>query len=207
MVTDYIESRPGLKSPGLLLRVLGCCLLLLMALMVTGCDFAKDSHAEKYKDESAVAKFLKKNYFEVQTEPIQFRDFEYTLLDGRREMLSSNRGKVVFLNFWAIWCYPCRKEMPDLEVMAKGLKNEPFRILAVNFGDTEEQVRRFADRFKYHFDIAMDMDKSIASALAVSGLPTTMIIDKQGRLLARLVGPANWKNEEFRYLFQALSRK
>jgi len=180
------------------------CLAVILT-MLAGCDAEQRAPLDRYQSKTAVAEFLRRNYFEVEAEPVPLEDFTYLLLDGRREMLSANRGKLVFLNFWATWCYPCRKEMPDMEVLADSLKKAPFRMLAVNFGDETEQVRRFVERHRYTFDILIDQDKSIASRLAVQGLPTTVIIDGKGRVLARLIGPANWKDEEFKHVFEALS--
>ena len=180
---------------------------LVFALLVSGCDQGSRSSDRQFESDADILGFLKANYFEVPDTPIQLDDFEYTLLDGNKELFSSNRGKLVFLNFWAIWCYPCRKEMPDMQVLAKELEGEPFRMLAINYGEESTKVSRFAEKQNYLFDIVLDNDKSISSKLFVTGLPTTLILDTRGRFLGRLVGPADWKKDKFLEFFRALSRK
>ncbi len=194
-------------------EMIGCfrlkSVLVLMVLLsiILGCDKAPDLKSGDFDSDEKVGEFLKEQFFEIPAEPISVGDFEYTLLDGSKEHLSSNLGKLVFLNFWATWCYPCRKEMPDMQILADQLKGESFRILAVNYGDDKGQIEQFIQKYSYSFEIVTDNDKSISSKLSVRGLPTTLIIDKKGRFLGRLVGPANWKKSEFLTFFKLLSRK
>jgi len=181
--------------------------LILLVLFSFGCDHFSASEAEKIPSDEELSRFLKEQYFEVPDEPLEITDFEYFLLNGERQQLSSNRGKVVFLNFWATWCYPCQKEMPDMQQLAEQLKDEPFRILAVNYGEELDRVERFVDKFSYSFDIVMDKEKMISSQLAVKGLPTTLIIDRQGRLIGKLMGPAKWSRKAYKDFFKSLTRK
>lgn len=190
---EVLQTRPA---------ALGITALMILLLMLSGCEESPESIAAKYRSDEQVLSFLKEQYFDVPEKPIALSDFDYTLLDGKKERLSSNRGKLVFLNFWATWCYPCRKEMPDMEALASEMKGEPFRILAVNYGDEPEKVKRFADQYKYRFDIVTDNKKVIATSLSVKGLPTTLIIDTRGRFLGRLIGPADWKKESFIRFFK-----
>jgi thiol-disulfide isomerase/thioredoxin len=181
--------------------------LILLVLFSFGCDQHSASEIEKIPSDEELSRFLKEQYFEVPDEPLLIADFEYSLLNGEQERLSSNRGKIVFLNFWATWCYPCQKEMPDMQQLADQLKDEPFRILAVNYGEELDRVERFADKFHYSFDIIMDKEKAISAQLAVKGLPTTLIIDRQGRLMGKLMGPANWSRKAYKDFFKSLTRK
>lgn len=189
------------------LRMIPAALLMGLIVLAAGCESSLDAAADKFGSDEAIAVFLKEQYFEVPEKPIAIGEFEYTLLDGSRERMSANKGKVIFLNFWATWCFPCRKEMPDMQQLTDLLEGESFRMLAVNYGDETAKIERFVNKYGYSFDIVQDKDRSISSLLSVKGLPTTLIIDGKGRYLGRLIGPANWKKDEFLNFFRALSRK
>ncbi|OGH03198.1 MAG: hypothetical protein A2600_08425 [Candidatus Lambdaproteobacteria bacterium RIFOXYD1_FULL_56_27] len=124
-------------------------------------------------------------------------DFEYKLLGGPTEKLSDNRGKFVFLNFWATWCYPCKQEMPDIEKLLAHMQGKPFRVLAVSVGEGAEKVAPFKRDFPYSFDFVLDGDAKISDLYKVRMLPTTLLIDPQGRIIAKAVGPRQWAAEEF----------
>ncbi len=181
--------------------------LILLALFSFGCDQYSASESKKIPSDEELSRFLKEQYFEVPDKPVVIADFKYSLLNGEEERLSSNHGKVVFLNFWATWCYPCQKEMPDMQQLAEELKDEPFRILAVNYGEELDRVERFVDKFSYSFDMVLDKEKAISSQLAVKGLPTTLIIDQQGRLMGKLMGPAKWSRKAYKDFFKSLTQK
>lgn len=182
-------------------------LLMLIIAVGTACEQDIDALTNIYRSDKAVADYLKSWHFDVPAEPSPVFDFEYTLLNGNTERLSVNRGKVVFLNFWATWCYPCRKEMPSLQYLRNEMKGESFRLLAVNYGDSPDRIMKFTEDSTYSFDIILDKDKAISNRLSIKGLPTTMIIDQSGRLLGRLIGPADWEDEAFIRFCKALSRK
>ena len=124
-------------------------------------------------------------------------DFSYQLTTGKTEKLSDNRGQVVFLNFWATWCYPCKKEMPDVERLQTLFKGKKFRVLAVSAGEGPSKVKPFLKRYPYQFDFAYDPDSTISGLYQVSMLPTTLIIGPDGTILARAVGPRKWDAKDF----------
>ena len=87
------------------------------------------------------------------------------------------------------------------------MKGEHFRILAVNYGENSDKVNRFIQKLHYTFDVVTDTDKKISGKLNIKGLPTTVVIDKKGRILGKLVGPTNWSKKAFLKFFKTLSRK
>ncbi len=188
------------------LSVLCAVLFLMISVIIFGCNREPAQEPATNLSIENVTQFLEGQYFEVPEGQELLEDFEYVLLNGSKESFSSNRGKVILLNFWATWCYPCKKEMPDMQALMDELKGKPFRILAVNYGENSEKVNRFIQKFNYSFDVVMDTDKTISSRLKIKGLPTTVLIDKNGRILGKLLGPANWSKNKFLEFFKTLSQ-
>jgi len=107
-------------------------------------------------------------------------------MDGKTVDLAAYRGKVVLVNFWATWCPPCRKEFPSLGRVRKLFKPLEFEVIAVNVGEDLETVFSFAG--SPDFPVLFDRDSQAMARWPVKGLPTTMVIDRQGRLALRAVG-------------------
>jgi len=127
--------------------------------------------------------------FEVKART-QAADFFLEDMDGKKRRLSDLRGKVVLVNFWATWCPPCRREMPSIERLSQILKGADFEILAINVAENLDTVFSFAGTLEPipTFPIVFDTDSSVLNAWPVMGLPTTFILDKQGRITYRAVG-------------------
>ena len=106
-------------------------------------------------------------------------------------------GEVIFLNFWATWCMPCKKEMPDMEELATIMSRHQFRIVAISVGESPAKVENFLAQFPYSFEIGLDPKSKVAKSFGLDALPTTMVIDGQGRLRALAVGPRAWRNDKF----------
>lgn len=117
--------------------------------------------------------------------------WKLTTLDGAEISGESLRGKVVVLNFWATWCPPCRKEIPDFVDLQREWGERGLVFIGVSMDHQGEAVvRAFADQYGINYPVAMG-DQRIAEAFGgVEGLPTTFIIDRQGGIVARQVGYA-----------------
>jgi thiol-disulfide isomerase/thioredoxin len=126
--------------------------------------------------------------------------------EGRTLTLEDFRGKVVLLNVWATWCVPCREEMPTLDALQARLGGDAFRVVALSIDRAGLlPVRRFYDEIGIrHLPIYLAEDLRTMFALAVLGLPTTILIDRQGRELARLSGPAEWDSPEAVAFFETV---
>jgi thiol-disulfide isomerase/thioredoxin len=122
--------------------------------------------------------------------PAQAPDFVLEDMDGGRHALSQYRGKVVLLNLWATWCPPCREEMPSLERLYRRLQAEGFQVLAVNQWESPDHVFSYLGQLEVHpsFPVLFDRDSRVAEALRVKGLPTSFLLDRQGRIAYRAVG-------------------
>jgi thiol-disulfide isomerase/thioredoxin len=132
--------------------------------------------------------------FVVSDVPAPVPQVRFTDGDGRPHALADFRGKVVLLNVWATWCLPCRKEMPTLDRLQAALGGQNFAVVALSIDrQGAEAVRRFYSEIGVR-NLAVHVDASgqALSALAALGLPTTILIDAEGRELGRLMGPAEW---------------
>lgn len=118
--------------------------------------------------------------------------------EGRSVSLAVFRGRVVIVNFWATWCIPCVREMADLDRLQAAVGGEGATVLALSQDrDGIEVVRPFYEKLGLkQLGIYLDPKGAVAREFAVSGLPVTVIIDRQGREVGRLTGPAKWDSSE-----------
>lgn len=115
--------------------------------------------------------------------------FTTTLDDGTTASLADLRGQVVLVNFWATWCGPCRTEMPAFESVYQTRGDEGFTILAVNNRENRAEIAEFRDEIDVTFPMALDESGDIQDLFAVRQYPTSLLIDRDGVILTRHVGP------------------
>lgn len=111
-------------------------------------------------------------------------NFTLTDLDGRQWTLRDLRGKVVLVNFWATWCPPCRKEMPDLNALYKEFKGKGFVVLAIS-DEKPATVRSFLAKHKVKYPILIDPGDKVHKEFAVDGIPKSYLYDRDGKLVAQ----------------------
>ncbi|WP_205853833.1 redoxin domain-containing protein [Planococcus maitriensis] len=119
-------------------------------------------------------------------------DFELTTLKGEEMRLSDYRGKAVILNFWATWCPPCRAEMPHMQTFYEKQQDNDVEVVAVNLTTEDRgmaEIENFVEEFGLSFPIPMDVDGDIGALYQAFSIPTSYIIDKEGRVLHKIVGP------------------
>lgn len=135
----------------------------------------------------------------IHREPRTLPDVAFTDGDGRSVRLSTFRGKVILLNVWATWCPPCRKEMPALDRLESKLGGTDFQVIALSVDrDGLNAVGAFyrqagITRLRKY----VDTSGQVMSELAVSAIPTTLLIDRNGREIGRKVGPAAWDSPAY----------
>lgn len=117
-------------------------------------------------------------------------------LDGQAVTLAQHRGKVVFLNLWTTWCPPCREEMPAMQRLAKKLEGEGFVMLAVSEDDSADKVKAFAQEMNLDFPLLIDSTGTVGRSYGITGYPETFIIDRNGKQVARFIGPRDWSDPQ-----------
>ncbi len=141
-------------------------------------------------------------------EELKAPSFSLKDLDGREVKLEDHRGKIVFINFWATWCPPCRDEMPSMEKLYTEFKGRDFIILAVDIQESAKKVRAFKEKFKLNFPILLDSDGRVGSEYGVISIPTTYLIDRKGYVIGGALGARNWASKEaFELIDQLLVSK
>lgn len=126
-------------------------------------------------------------------------EFELPRLDATDASLalSSFSGRVVLVNFWASWCEPCEREMPAMERLYNALPREDFELLAVAIDDKKADVRTFQDRYRLSFPILLDLDQTTYASYQTMGVPESILVDQEGRIVERYVGPREWDADEY----------
>ena len=123
-------------------------------------------------------------------------DFSTESLDGQKVALSDFRGKVVFLNFWATWCDPCKAEVKDIDTLWDTLKDEDFALMAVDLREDKRKIKSVMKQRGIDFPVYLDPRGKIASSYRIGGIPTTFIINPDGKVVGRAVGPRDWGSKE-----------
>jgi peroxiredoxin len=120
-------------------------------------------------------------------------DFTFPGLDGKMVSLSDYRGKVVLVNIWATWCPPCVEEMPSMEKLYQKLKGKDFEILAVSIDSLGvKAVAPFMKKHKLTFPALIDSAGTLRTSYRTTGIPESFIIDKDGILVEKIIGPRDW---------------
>jgi peroxiredoxin len=117
------------------------------------------------------------------------------LIDSNQNTLklSELKGSVVFINFWATWCEPCIDELPSIEILFRHFAHNPrFQVITVLFKDDRQKALRFMKENGYTFPVYINPDGSAAKKFKITGVPETFIIDKQGVLREKIIGPEQW---------------
>jgi peroxiredoxin len=124
--------------------------------------------------------------------PQAAKDFSVQSPDGRTIRLTDYRGKVVFLNFWATWCPPCREEMPAMERLYQKYRDRGLVVLAVSVDHDPALVQPFAKKHKFSFPIGHDPQMALAERYGVRALPSSFFLDRRGQVVALAIGPREW---------------
>ena len=119
-------------------------------------------------------------------------DFRLTDRQGKTWNLDDLKGKVVFINFWATWCAPCREEMPSMQRLGKSMPPDQFVMLTILNKDEPKNADSYAEKTNLTLPILVDSDNKASQAYGLTGVPETFIIDKQGVLREKFIGPVPW---------------
>lgn len=127
---------------------------------------------------------------------------------GKTDNLSELKGSVVFINFWATWCEPCREEMPSIQKLYNQFKNEKgFRMITILVKDDYQKALAYLKENNYGFPVLMDNNGKTAASYGITGVPETYIVDKNGILKEKIIGPADWSSPQAVSLISNLIRQ
>ncbi|HUW69730.1 MAG TPA: TlpA disulfide reductase family protein [bacterium] len=145
--------------------------------------------------------------FYVFPAPEPIPSFSVKTLKGADATLATLSGKVVLLNFWATWCPPCKMEMPSIQVLHEKMKGASFEIMAISVSEKPATVTDFLKNNPYTYPMYLDENGSASAPFASRGIPTTFILDKQGRAIAGIVGSRSYDGPEVLTLFKELAER
>ncbi len=131
--------------------------------------------------------------------------FDLKTPDGSRVRLSDFRGKPLVVNFWSTWCPPCRAEMPSFQRAWEQLEHEGIGVIAINVGEDAQTIAEFTKKTPVTFPLPMDLDSQVIATWQVRGLPTTFVVDSQGRLAYVATGEREWDDPRLLALVRALA--
>ena len=164
MTTSY---RLQLKQQSLIvfvLMILACCLAVAKA----------EQQVNKIRYVQSVSGF---NLQDMQGDSHQLRDYA---------------GKTVIVNFWAVWCAPCRKEIPAMNRALAIFKDENITMLGINVGDPQKTIEAFSENHPMDFTVLMDKNGAVSQHWQVAGFPTTFIVNPEGKVVHQFVGGREW---------------
>jgi len=139
-------------------------------------------------------------------QPKLAEDFTLKKPDGAIFRLSEHRGKVVFINFWATWCPPCREEMPAMERLFRQSQKDSLVMLAVSVDADPTVVTQFLKEQRFTFAVGLDPKMELANTYGVRALPASFLVDRQGYLATLALGPRSWDTRAARALVEGMSR-
>jgi peroxiredoxin len=135
-------------------------------------------------------------------------DFTFPGLDGKMVSLSDYRGHIVLVNVWATWCPPCVDEMPSMERLYKELKGENFEILAISIDALgTKAVAPFMKKYNLSFPALMNPGGTIKTLYQTTGVPESFIVNQEGILINKIIGPRDWAAPEIIGFFRDLLQK
>lgn len=179
--------------------------ILVLLLPLAGLILSREGFPHRQKTPAITEdELLKKLSIEKFEKKTSAPDFTLKDLQGNRISLRDLRGKVIFLNFWATWCPPCRLEMPTMEELHKEFGSQGLVILAVNHREDAEEIKPFYGQHQLTFTALLDEEGKVFDLYSAWSLPTTFLINRSGEIVGRVVGYRDWHSEQARSFFRQL---
>lgn len=129
--------------------------------------------------------------------PFPAPGFDLATLTDEQASLEDQQGKYILLNFWATWCPPCLEEMPSMEVIHNRYKDRGFSVLAISSDEGgKADIEPFIEKLGVTFPILIDADKAVSSIYGAANLPLSLILNREGQVIAGAEGERDWASEE-----------
>ncbi len=133
-------------------------------------------------------------------------EFKLPDMDGEMVSLSDYKGKTVIINFWATWCPPCRDELPSMNRAWQKVKDKNISMIAINVGEDEDTIFSFMGDYPIDFQVLLDQSGEVISQWPIKGLPTTFVVDPEGRLFYRAIGGREWDSDSLLKMVKAIQK-
>ncbi|MBI2209142.1 MAG: TlpA family protein disulfide reductase, partial [Deltaproteobacteria bacterium] len=167
-----------------------------LALCLLALGDSLEGFFHRKREPSGGEDYFKKLGIEKPEKKILAPDFTLEDLSGKRISLKGLKGKVVFLNFWATWCIPCRQEMPTMEKLHRELKGHGLEVVAINFRESRKEVRNFFDELGLTFTALLDKDGKVFEEYGAWSLPLSYFINRRGEFVGKAIGYRKWDGPE-----------
>lgn len=172
------------------MKKLTCLIMLMLVIFASACE----RNSNKIQSNAGEA-------IEQKTAP----DITVTALDGTALKLSSLKGKVVLLNFWATWCPPCREEIPSMMKLNSAMSGKPFQMLAVSIDEGgKPSLEEFFKSTGFTLPTYMDQANAAGKIYGITGVPESFLIDKKGIIVKKIIGPVEWDSPEVKAFIEEL---
>lgn len=125
------------------------------------------------------------------------QNFTLNDVDGEKFELRKLEGQWVFLHFWASWCGPCREEMPAIQTLSETMKGEKFQVVMINTAEDEDTIFEFLGAINVDLNSLMDVDGLVTEVWKPRGLPTSFLIDPEGKVKYQAIGGREWEKPEY----------
>ncbi len=184
-------------------RKTGFLILILVVFGFIGLGFLQFDLFAKTEDQELERLFSDMGVLKIPSDadPLEIRLSDPT---GRPISLSEFRGKIVFINFWTTWCLACVIEMPSMEKLHQKFKDKDFVMVAINLQESGSRVSQFFKEYKLTFTTLLDITGDVSAGLGIHSIPTTFILDKNGRIIGKALGPREWESKKSIALFEYL---
>ena len=133
--------------------------------------------------------------------------FKLMDMDDEVHKLADYKGKPIIINFWATWCPPCREELPSMNRAWEKVKGDGIEMLAINVGEDEDTIFAFSGEYPIDFTVLLDESGKEINNWPIKGLPTTFVIDPEGRIVYQAIGGREWDDDELLELVRKLKVK
>lgn len=143
---------------------------------------------------------------ELPEDDIETLDYNLALtsIDGTEAHLSDFKGKVIFMNIWATWCAPCIAEMPGIQSLYEDIENDDIVFVMLSMDDSREKAVKFIDKKGYTFPVYVPASR-VSDMLRAPSIPTTLVVNKEGKVVSKKVGMAKYNTKKFKRFLQDLS--
>ena len=178
---------------------------LFFAVLYTGLALGANMAFAEMQDIEALREGTMKKL--VFSDPVEVSDVTFTDPDGGEFRLTDFRGRYALVNFWATWCAPCRKEMPMLSELQAEFGGDGFQVVTIATGrNSLPGIRKFFEETGVdNLPLYLDPRQALARDTGVLGLPITVLIDPEGREIARMRGDAEWNSDSAKAIIRALT--